>query len=173
MENVARLLWKTKKQQQQQDIMLTNKNINTLVFCLKWNYMRENQPWLTLAAAYIRHKMNHWNVYGSHKMQIAWKNGLGLSFRPDWSNDDIVCFGTLQNLQQWLERAKKRNNWLWSGQLRKPPQNVRQWSIKWFERDVLAIDEVEFRLNSPLSCTASLHIPATAECNSWLWRSGI
>ena len=59
-------------------------------------------------------------------MQIAWKNGLGLSFRPDWSNDDIVCFGTLQNLQQWLERAKKRNNWLWSGQLRKPPQNVRQ-----------------------------------------------
>ena len=44
---------------------------NTLVFCLKWNYMRENQPRLTLAAAYIRHKMNRLNVYGSHKMQIA------------------------------------------------------------------------------------------------------
>ena len=73
--------------------MLTNKNINTLVFCLKWNYTRENQPRLTLAAAYIRHKMNRLNVYGSHKMQIACINGSGLSFRPDWSNDDIVCFG--------------------------------------------------------------------------------
>lgn len=76
--------------------MLRNKNINTLVFCLKWNYMTENQPQLTLAAAYIRHKMNHLNVYGSHKMQIACINGSGLSFCPDCSNDDIVCFGTLQ-----------------------------------------------------------------------------
>lgn len=117
---------KNKKQQQQQHIMLTNKNINTLVFSLKWNYMRENQPRLTLTAAYIRHEINDLNVYGSHKMQIACTNGSGLSFQPDWSNDDIICFGTLQNLQQWLERAKKRNNWLWSGKLQKPPQNVSQ-----------------------------------------------
>ena len=26
-----------------------------------------------------------------------------------------MCFGTLRNLQQWLDRAKKRNDWLWSG----------------------------------------------------------
>ena len=30
-------------------------------------------------------------------------------------NDDIVCFGAPRNLQQWLERAKKRNDWLWQG----------------------------------------------------------
>ena len=97
---------------------LTNKNINTLVFSLKWNYMRENQPRLTLTAAYIRHEINDLNVYGSHKMQIACTNGSGLSFQPDWSNDDISCFGTLQNLQQWLKRAKKPDNWLWSGKER-------------------------------------------------------
>ena len=69
MENVARLLWKTKKQQQQQDIMLRNKNINTLVFCLKWNYMTENQPQLTLAAAYIRHKMCRLNPLNRYRLQ--------------------------------------------------------------------------------------------------------
>lgn len=30
-------------------------------------------------------------------------------------NDDVVCFGAPRNLQQWLERAKKRNDWLWQG----------------------------------------------------------
>ena len=32
----------------------------------------------------------------------------GLVRGPDQSNDDIVCFGA-------SERAKKRNDWLWSG----------------------------------------------------------
>ena len=40
-----------------------------------------------------------------------------LSTRPDRSNDDVVCFVGSSNLQQWLERAKKRNDWLWSGKL--------------------------------------------------------
>ena len=84
-------------------------------------------------------------------MQIACINGSRISFQPDWFNDDIVCFGTLQNLQQWLERAKKQNKRLWSRKLSKPPQNVHQWSIKWFERDIPAMDEVEFRLNFQLS----------------------
>ena len=30
-------------------------------------------------------------------------------------NDDVVCFVASRNLQQWLERAKKRNDRLWSG----------------------------------------------------------
>ena len=35
-------------------------------------------------------------------------NGSQLSLRPDKSNDDLVCFGV-------SKRAKKRNDWLWSG----------------------------------------------------------
>ena len=32
--------------------------------------------------------------------------------RPS-NNDNVVCFGALRNLQQWLEQAKKRKDWLW------------------------------------------------------------
>ena len=41
-------------------------------------------------------------------MRTAGRNGSRFSPRPDQSNDDVVCFGA-------SERAKKRNDWLWSG----------------------------------------------------------
>lgn len=53
-EMIARLLPKTKKNQQQQDIMLTYKKIKTLVYS-EMEHTRENKPRFTLAAAYIRH----------------------------------------------------------------------------------------------------------------------
>lgn len=45
---------KQKKNQQQQDIMLTYKKIKTLVYS-EMEHTRENKPRFTLAAAYIRH----------------------------------------------------------------------------------------------------------------------
>ena len=68
-----------------------------------------------MAAAYIRRKGN--NLYDSsvNKTRTTSINGSQLSSRPDRSNDDVLCFGASRNLQQWLERAKKRNDWLWSG----------------------------------------------------------
>ena len=81
----------------------------------------------------------------------------------DQSNDDVVCFGA-------SERAKKRNDWLWSGKspyftllfsfqinisvkfrvrlLRNLCGNliekfVSDQSVEWIENDVLAMDEVE------------------------------
>ena len=39
----------------------------------------------------------------------------GLVRGQDRFNDDAVCFGASCNLQQWLEQARKRNDWLWSG----------------------------------------------------------
>ena len=71
-------------------------------------YTRENKPRLTLAAAYIRGERNHLYEFGLHKTRTAGVNGSLLSPRPDQSNDDVVCFGA-------SERAKKRNDCLWSG----------------------------------------------------------
>ena len=71
-------------------------------------YSKENKPRLTLATAYIRGERNHLYECGLHKMRTAGRNGSRFSPRPDQSNDDVVCFGA-------SERAKKRNDWLWSG----------------------------------------------------------
>ena len=71
-------------------------------------FTRENKPRLTLAVAYIRGERNHLFECGLHKTRTAGINGSRLSPRPDQSNDDVVCFGA-------SERAKKRNDWLWSG----------------------------------------------------------
>ena len=71
-------------------------------------YTRENKPRLTLATAYIRGERNHLYECGLRKMRTAGRNGSRFSPRPDQSNDDVVCFGA-------SERAKKRNDWLWSG----------------------------------------------------------
>ena len=71
-------------------------------------YTRDNKPRLTLASAYIRGERNHLYECGLHKMRTAGINGSRLSPRPDQSNDDVVCFDA-------SERAKKRNDWLWSG----------------------------------------------------------
>ena len=73
-------------------------------------YTRENKPQLTLATACIRGERNHLYECGLHKMRTAGINDSRLSPRPDQSNDDVVCFGA-------SERAKKRNDWLWSGKL--------------------------------------------------------
>ena len=71
-------------------------------------YTREIKPWLSLATAYIRGERNHLYECGLHRMRTAGINGSRLGPRPDQSNDDVVCFGA-------SERAKKRNDWLWSG----------------------------------------------------------
>ena len=71
-------------------------------------YTRENKPRLTPATAYIRGERNHLYECGLHRMRTAGINGSRLGPRPDQSNDDVVCFGA-------SERAKKRNDWLWSG----------------------------------------------------------
>ena len=73
-------------------------------------YTRENKPRLTLATACIRGERNHLYECGLHKMRTAGIYDSRLSPRPDQSNDDVVCFGA-------SERAKKRNDWLWSGNL--------------------------------------------------------
>ena len=86
-----------------------------------------------------------------------------LSPWPDQSNDDLVCFGA-------SERAKKRNDWLWSGKssyftlsfsfqinilvkfrarlLRNLcgsliEKFVSDQSVEWIKRDIPAMDEVE------------------------------
>ena len=68
-----------------------------------------------MAAVYIRCEGNHLYEYSLYKTRTDGINGSRLSTRPDWFNDDVVCFGASCNLQQWLERARKRNDWLWSG----------------------------------------------------------
>ena len=68
-----------------------------------------------MAAAYIRRKGNNLYYYSVHKTRTTSINGSRLSSRPDRSNDDVLCFGAARDLTQWLERAKKRNYWLWSG----------------------------------------------------------
>lgn len=65
--------------------------------------------------AYIKCEWNHLYEYDLHKTQTTHINGSRLGLRPDQSNVDIVGFGALCNLQQWLEWAKMRNDWLWSG----------------------------------------------------------
>ena len=68
-----------------------------------------------MAAAYIRREGNHLYEYSLYKTRTARINGSRLSTRQDRFNDDVGCFGASCNLQQWLERARKRNDWLWSG----------------------------------------------------------
>ena len=65
----------------------------------------------------------------------------------------VVCFGTSRNLQQWIERAKMRNNSVrcWDVAIlvrRKPRRNVPQRSIEWFDRDGPAMDEIFGSLGS-------------------------
>ena len=116
-----------------------------------------------MAAAYIRGERNHLYECSLHKTRTAGINGLRLSPRPDQSNDNVVCFGA-------SARAKKRNDWLWSG---KSPyftlsfsfqinisvkfrvrllgnlygnlveKFVSDQSVEWIKRDVLAMGEVE------------------------------
>ena len=126
-------------------------------------YTRENKPRLILAAAYIRGERNHLYEFGLHKTRTAGVNGSLLSPRPDQSNDDVVCFGA-------SERAKKRNDCLWSGKspyftlsfsfqinisvkfrvrlLRNLCGNliekfVSDQSVEWIKSDVPAMDEGE------------------------------
>ena len=70
-----------------------------------------------MAAAYIRREGNHLYEYSLYRTRIARINGSRLRTRSDRFNDDVACFGASFNLQQWLERARKRNDWLWSGKL--------------------------------------------------------
>ena len=51
--------------------------------------------------------------------------------------------------------------WAIAKLVRKPRGNVCQRSIEWFERDIPAMDEVEFRRNFRLSRAVD-HFPATA-----------
>ena len=113
--------------------------------------------------AYIRGERNHLYEWGLHKTRTAGINGSRLSPRPDQSNDDVV-------LVRSSERAKKRNDWLWS---RKSPhftlsfsfqinisvkfrarllrnlcgnlveKFVSDQSVEWIERDIPGMDEVE------------------------------
>ena len=53
--------------------------------------------------AYIKCEWNHLYEYDLHKTQTTHINGSRLGLRPDQSNVDIVGFGALCNLQQWLE----------------------------------------------------------------------
>ena len=93
-----------------------NPGVNLLLFRCNVHFMndnravytRENKPRLILAAASIRGERNHLYERGLHKTRTAGINGSRLSPRPDQSNDDVVCFGA-------SERAKKRNDCLWSG----------------------------------------------------------
>lgn len=55
-------------------------------------YTRENKPWLTLAAAYIRREQTHLYGYGIHKTRTARINGSRLSSWPTGSSDDVFCF---------------------------------------------------------------------------------
>ena len=68
-----------------------------------------------MAAAYIRREGNHLYEYSLCKTRTARINGSRLRTRSDRFINDVVSFGASCNLQQWLERARKRNDWLWSG----------------------------------------------------------
>ena len=65
-----------------------------------------------MAAIYIRREGNHLYEYSLYKTRTASINGSRFSTRPDRFNDDVVCFCASCNLQQLLERARKRNDWL-------------------------------------------------------------
>ena len=113
--------------------------------------------------AYIKGKRNHLYECGLHQTRTAGINGSRLRPQPDQFNDDVVCFGA-------SERAKKRNEWLWSGKLpyftlsfsfqinilaKFRPRLLRNLcgnlvekiftdqSVEWIKRDVPAMDEVE------------------------------
>ena len=149
-------------------------------------YTRESNPRLN----YIRDERNHLYECGLQKMRTAGINGSRLSPRPDQSNDDVVCFGA-------SERAKKRNDWLWSGKspyfslsfsfqinisvkfrarlLRNVCGNLVQklvsdQSVEWIKRHVLAMDEEE-KMDGIFRL--SLHFPANAARVSRPWRSGM
>ena len=145
-----------------------------------------------MAAVYIRREGNHLYEYSLYKTRTAGINGSRLSMRQDRFNDDVGCFGASCNLQQWLERARKRNDWLWSGKspyftlpylfqinssVKISARLLRNFCGNFDEkfvsgqssgllRDIPAMDEVELRRNFRLSRAAG-HFPANAARVSW------
>ena len=71
---------------------------------LKQARLKINQG-LLCPEAYIRPERKHLFEYGLHKTRTTCMNSSRPSSRRDRSNDDVVCFRALCNLQQWLERA--------------------------------------------------------------------